>query len=116
MLHRFCQRTNVLWSGLFAAATPALARAESTADTAFAAAVGHEPLAMHGYVLVMLTVLFVMIFAITIYSMAKHRKGGGNQASTFSGPTGTVQWLWAMVPFAILLFVDYILISLHFAG
>ena len=116
MLHRFCLRAKVFWSGLLTAAAPALARADSTASTAFATAAGREPLPMHGYFMVFLTVLFVVIFAITIYSMAKHLKGSGDQVNRFAGPTGTVQWLWAMVPFAILLFVDYVLISLHFAG
>jgi len=116
MLDRFCLRAKVFWSGLLTAAAPALVCADPTASTAFATTAGREPLAIHGYFMVFITVLFMVIFAITIYSMAKHRKGSDDQASRFSGPTGTVQWLWAMVPFAILLFVDYVLISLHFAG
>lgn len=116
MLDRFHLRAEAFLAGLLSAAAPGLARADSTVGTAFATASGREPLPIHGYFMVMLTVLFVVVFAITIYSMAKHRKTHGDQASKFSGPTGTVQWLWAMVPFAILLFVDYVLISIHFPG
>jgi cytochrome c oxidase subunit 2 len=47
-----------------------------------------------------------------IYSMLKHRKSVGHQPATFTGPTGTVQWLWALVPFAILLFIDYVLMGI----
>ncbi len=115
MLHRFCLRAKILWRGLLLAAAPALVLADSTASSTFTTA-GREPLAIHAYFMAMITVLFVVVFVITIYTMAKHRKICGDQASKFSGPTGTVQWLWAMVPFAILLFVDYLLISLHFAG
>lgn len=71
---------------------------------------------MHGYFMVILTLVFVVVFGITIYSMAKHRKDNDEKPGKFAGPTGSVQWLWAMVPFAILLFVDYILISSHYAG
>jgi cytochrome c oxidase subunit 2 len=116
MLHRFCLRAQVVLWGLLLAAAPELALADSTASSTFATTAGREPLAIHAYFVTMLTVLFVVVFVITIYTMAKHRKICGDQASKFSGPTGTVQWLWATVPFAILLFVDYLLISLHFAG
>lgn len=115
--HGVSLQAAVLCSGLLAALAPAFLRADDGANfPAPIAASGREPLPMHGYFMVVLTVLFVIVFAITIYSMARHRKSDGHQPGRFAGPNGSVQWLWAMVPFAILLFVDYILISIHLAG
>ena len=39
----------------------------------------------------------VAVFAIMIYSMIRHRKSIGHTPAKFSGPTGTVQWIWALV-------------------
>jgi cytochrome c oxidase subunit 2 len=54
----------------------------------------------------------VVVFAIMIYSMIKHRKSVGHQPAKFTGPTGKVQWFWALVPFAILLFIDFVLMGI----
>ena len=40
--------------------------------------------------------LFLVVFGIMVYSMLKHRKSVGHQPARFTGPTGTVQWLWAL--------------------
>ena len=61
--------------------------------------------------MLVITALFVVVFAIMIYSMVKHRKSSGQVPAKFTGPTGTVQWLWALVPFAILLFIDFVLMG-----
>jgi heme/copper-type cytochrome/quinol oxidase subunit 2 len=50
-------------------------------------------------------VLFVLVFAIMLYSLIAHRRASEHGAHRFFGPTGTVQWLWALVPFAILAFI-----------
>ncbi len=47
-----------------------------------------------------------------IYSMVKHRKSVGHQPAKFTGPTGRIQWFWALVPFAILLFIDFVLMGI----
>lgn len=62
--------------------------------------------------MIIISTLFAVVFAIMIYSMVKHRKSQGHQPAKFTGPTGTVQWLWALVPFAILIFIDYILVGI----
>ena len=117
MPHRLCQPAGVWLTGLLVALSPLLARAESAAGVAApVATASREPLAIHGAFMAFITVLFVVVFAITIYSLAKHRKAVDDQPNKFAGPTGTVQWLWAMVPFAILLFVDYVLINIHSGG
>lgn len=66
---------------------------------------------MHDSFMIVLSTLFVVVFAIMIHSMVKHRRACANVAAKFTGPTGTVQWLWALVPFAIVAFVDIALIN-----
>jgi len=74
--------------------------------------IGRDTLSMHNQFMVIITVLFVVVFAIMIYSMVKHRKSTGAQPAKFSGPTGAFQWFWALVPFAILLFIDFVLMGI----
>jgi cytochrome c oxidase subunit II len=74
--------------------------------------IARETLHIHNEFMLIITILFVVVFAIMIYSMIKHRKSVGHQPAKFTGPTGTVQWFWALVPFAILLFIDFILMGI----
>ena len=71
-----------------------------------------DTLHMHNQFMLIITVLFVVVFAIMIYSMIKHRKSQGHEPAKFTGPTGTVQWFWVLVPFAILLFIDFVLMGI----
>lgn len=75
------------------------------------APVVHETLEIHNEFMVAITVLFAVVFAIMVYSLAKHRKGAGHEAARLTGPRGAVQWLWTLVPFAILVFVDFALMG-----
>ena len=68
-------------------------------------------MSLHHYYLIILSALFIVVFAIMIHSLARHRRAAGPAAARFSGPTGTGQWLWAMVPIAILVSVDLALIG-----
>lgn len=74
--------------------------------------IARDTLHIHNQFMTIITIMFVVVFAIMIYSMIRHRKSAGHTPAKFSGPTGTVQWLWALVPFAILLFVDYVLMGI----
>lgn len=74
--------------------------------------IARETLHIHNEFMLIITTLFVVVFAIMIYSMIKHRKSVGHKPAKFTGPTGTVQWFWALVPFAILLFIDFILMGI----
>lgn len=67
---------------------------------------------MHNSYMIFVSTLFVVVFVIMILSLIQHRKTCSHLAAKFSGPTGTVQWLWALVPFAILAFIDVTLINL----
>jgi heme/copper-type cytochrome/quinol oxidase subunit 2 len=67
---------------------------------------------MHNSYMIFVSTLFAVVFVIMIFSLVKHRKACGPLAAKFSGPTGTVQWLWALVPFVILACIDVALINL----
>ena len=64
---------------------------------------------MHHSYMIVISVVFVAVFAIIIYSMLKHRWASGS--GKFFGPTGGIQWFWALVPLLILGFIDMALIS-----
>ena len=113
MPHRSCLRASVALSGMLAALLPSLVRADfrwnfPTPVTPIA----RDTLHMHNTFMLIITTLFVVVFAIMIYSMVKHRKSVGHLPAKFSGPTGTVQWFWALVPFALLLFIDFVLMGI----
>jgi cytochrome c oxidase subunit 2 len=74
--------------------------------------IARETLHIHNEFMLIITILFVVVFAIMIYSMIRHRKSIGHQPAQFTGPTGRLQWFWALVPFAILLFIDFILMGI----
>ncbi|MEW6165542.1 MAG: cytochrome c oxidase subunit II [Pseudomonadota bacterium] len=74
--------------------------------------IARDTLAIHNEFMLIITVLFVVVFAIMIYSMARHRKSLGHEPAQFSGPRGRLQWFWVLVPFAILLFIDFVLMGI----
>jgi cytochrome c oxidase subunit 2 len=74
--------------------------------------IARDTLHIHNQFMLIITVLFVVVFAIMIYSMIKHRKKTGHQAAKFTGPTGALQWFWVLVPFAMLLFIDFVLMGI----
>ena len=74
--------------------------------------IARETLHIHNEFMLVITILFVVVFAIMIYSMIRHRKSIGHQPANFTGPNSKLQWLWALIPFAILLFIDFILMGI----
>ncbi len=74
--------------------------------------IARETLHIHNEFMLIITILFVVVFAIMIYSMIKHRKSIGHQPAKFTGPSSRLQWFWALIPFAILLFIDFILMGI----
>ena len=69
-------------------------------------------LTLHNAYLIVLTGLFATVFAIMIHSMARHgQAGAAASAKRFGGPTGRGQWLWALVPVAIVGAVEFGLID-----
>ena len=113
ILYRFCLRAGISLSGLLLAVLPSLANADYSWNFPTPVTpIARDTLEIHNHFMIVITILFVVVFGIMIYSMVKHRKSVGHQPARFTGPTGTVQWIWALVPFAILLFIDYVLMGI----
>ena len=64
---------------------------------------------LHNSYLAAISVLFAVLFAIMLWSLMRYGKPG--RAPRFGGPTGRVQWLWALVPMLILGVIDLALID-----
>jgi len=74
--------------------------------------IARDTLKIHNEFMLIITALFVVVFAIMIYSMIRHRKRTGYVPAKFTGPTGGLQWFWALLPFGILLFIDFVLMGI----
>ena len=74
--------------------------------------IARETLHMHNLVMVVILIMFFLVLGLLIYSFRTHRKATGYKAATFSGPIGRKQWLWALSPFALLFFIDYVVFGI----
>lgn len=113
MPYRSCLQAAISLFSLLAALFPSLARADFSWNFPTPVTpIARDTLHIHNEFMIVITILFVVVFAIMIYSMIKHRKSNGHPPAKFTGPTGTIQWFWALVPFAILLFIDFVLMGI----
>ena len=71
-----------------------------------------DTLHVHNKFMVVTMIVFVVVLAIMIYSIVVHRKSRGYKAATFTAPSTKAQVFWTMVPFAILLYIDFILMGI----
>ncbi|HEU4708310.1 MAG TPA: cytochrome c oxidase subunit II transmembrane domain-containing protein, partial [Methylophilaceae bacterium] len=71
-----------------------------------------DTLHVHNKFMVITMVIFVVVLAIMIYSIVVHRKSKGYKAATFTGPSTKSQVFWTTIPFAILLYIDFILMGI----
>jgi cytochrome c oxidase subunit 2 len=71
-----------------------------------------DTLHVHNKFMVIIMVIFVVVLGIMIYSIITHRKSKGHQAASFTGPSTRAQVIWTLVPFAILLYIDFILMGI----
>ena len=71
-----------------------------------------DTLHVHNKFMMITMVIFVVVLAIMIYSIVVHRKSRGYEASSFTGPSTRSQVFWTLVPFAILLYIDFILMGI----
>ena len=63
-----------------------------------------------GY-LIFTSVLFALVFAVMIHSLIRHRRAACAGGGRFQGTAGKAQWLWTLVPMAMLAFVNGALID-----
>lgn len=71
-----------------------------------------DTLHVHNKFMVIIMVIFVVVLGIMIYSIIRHRKSVGHKAANFTGPSTRAQVIWTLVPFAILLYIDFILMGI----
>jgi cytochrome c oxidase subunit 2 len=74
--------------------------------------IARDTLRIHNEFMMIIIALFVVVFAIMIYSMIKHRKSQGHQPASFTGPTSALGWIWVLIPFGILLYIDFVLMGI----
>ena len=71
-----------------------------------------DTLHVHNKFMLIILVIFVAVLSIMVYSIIRHRKSKGYQAANFTGPSTRSQLLWTLVPFAILIYIDFILMGI----
>lgn len=71
-----------------------------------------DTLHVHNKFMLITMVIFVVVLGIMIYSIFMHRKSRGHKAASFVGPSTKAQVFWTLVPFAILLYIDFILMGI----
>jgi cytochrome c oxidase subunit 2 len=71
-----------------------------------------DTLHVHNKFMVIIMIIFVVVLSIMIYSIFTHRKSKGYKASKATGPSTKSQIIWTMVPFGILLYIDFILMGI----
>jgi cytochrome c oxidase subunit 2 len=71
-----------------------------------------DTLQVHNKFMVVVSIIFIVVLGIMIYSLVNHRKSKGQKASKATGPSTKSQIIWTIVPFAILLYIDFILMGI----
>jgi cytochrome c oxidase subunit 2 len=68
--------------------------------------VAHDIYELHNVILAICVIIFIVVFGAMLYSIVKHRKAVGHRAEQFHENT-TVEILWTVVPFLILVGMAY---------
>lgn len=71
-----------------------------------------DTLHVHNKFMVIVMVIFLLVLAIMLYSIFTHRKSKNFKPANFTGPSTKSQVFWTLVPFAILLYIDFILMGI----
>lgn len=114
MVMEFIRKTELF---LMLALLPSGLLAQETKDAKWNLPEPVTPLArdifqIHNQFMLVIFIMFIVVLAIMIYSIVKHRKSRGHQPASFTGPTTKSQIAWTLVPFAILLYIDFILMGI----
>jgi len=98
----------LLTTGLAAlAAVPALAAAAPAWNfQAPVTSIAQQQYDLHLFIFWICVVIFIGVFGVMFYSLFKHRKSVGHQAAQFHENT-TVEIVWTVIPFLILLFIAW---------
>lgn len=71
-----------------------------------------DTLHVHNTFMAITLAIFVVVFAIMIYSIFAHRKSRRHEPAGFTGPSTAAQVFWTTIPFLILVFIDFILMGI----
>jgi cytochrome c oxidase subunit 2 len=71
-----------------------------------------DTLHVHNKFMLITLIIFVVVLGIMLYSIYAHRKSRGHAAATFTGPSTRAQVFWTLVPFGILLYIDFVLMGI----
>jgi cytochrome c oxidase subunit II len=71
-----------------------------------------DTLHVHNKFMLITTVIFFSVLAIMIYSIIKHRKSKGFKAVADKAPSTAVEIFWTLIPFAILLLIDFVIMGI----
>lgn len=71
-----------------------------------------DTLHVHNKFMLIIMAIFLIVLCIMIYSIFMHRKSKGYKAANFTAPSTRSQVIWTLVPFAILLYIDFILMGI----
>ncbi len=74
--------------------------------------IGRDVLFIHDLFLVIIAALFLGGTGTLLYSVYAHRYRLNRKPASFTGPVGAKQWIWAGIPFAALLFLDYVILGI----
>jgi cytochrome c oxidase subunit 2 len=68
-----------------------------------------EMLAVHTKFTIIVMVILILVLGIMIYSIVMHHKRKKSPVGTFAVHTIRSQIFWTLIPFAILFYIDFIL-------
>lgn len=71
-----------------------------------------DTLHVHNKFMLITMVIFVVVLAIMIYSIFAHRKNKGFKAVADKTPSTAVEIFWVLVPFFILLLIDFVIMGI----
>ena len=71
-----------------------------------------DTLHVHNKFMLISMAIFVSVLAIMIYSIFSHRKSKGFKAVADKAPSTAVEIFWTLIPFAILLLIDFVIMGI----
>ena len=71
-----------------------------------------DTLHVHNKFMLITMVIFVVVLGIMIYSIFAHRKSKNFKAVVDKAPSTTMEIFWTLVPFAILLLIDFVIMGI----
>ena len=67
-----------------------------------------DTLHVHNKFMLISMAIFLVVLAIMIYSIIKHRKSKGYKAVADKAPSTAIEIFWTLIPFVILLLIDFV--------